>query len=262
MPTKFIAHALVILMLMLSHTSPALGADGVFFTGHNADLPRIETARKQALAEQKLLLVALGADWCHDSRALADTFMQPQLATQLANDFVVKLVDVGYLQDGYNIAAAFGEPVYWGTPSVMIIDPATKQVLNKADLSTWTNAASYDLSEYQNYFQAANFTHPPVSISATHQAQIDDFEQQQATRVRAGYQIVAPLLRAFKESDADKPSAEFMTYWTELSKLRQAAPQAITELYQEAKKQSDTEVPLTLPQLPSLSWEPSNSEAY
>ena len=225
------------------------------FTVKATDLALLQTQLDTAVAEDKLLLVVLGGEWCHDSVALGEQFSKPELHQQLQHEFVVGFFDVGYLEYGFELVQHFNEPAYWGTPTVMVIDPQTKHILNRADLFEWSNAASKTEAEYQAYFKAAQFT-VAEEITAEHQQQIEQFVQAQAERVIAGYAVVGPLLRDYKETGG-KPSAEFIAKWTELRGLRSQIPALREELYQHAlaQKKSGTNVPLILPQLEQLSWE-------
>lgn len=53
------------------------------FDGNHAAMPAVEAAMAEARSQNKRLLLVLGANWCHDSRALAHHFEDPELAATL-----------------------------------------------------------------------------------------------------------------------------------------------------------------------------------
>lgn len=100
-----------------------------------------------ARAEERgtLALVVLGANWCHDSRALAG-WLATDRFRQLTNEkFEVVYVNVGMPQtgDGYNldIAARFGLEAMKNTPALFVVSGEGK-VLNADSAAGWRNAAS------------------------------------------------------------------------------------------------------------------------
>lgn len=204
-------------------------------------LPKLELLQQKAAAEQKLLLLVLGADWCHDSKALQQHFAEPALATALAKRFEIAFVDVGYLEFGQATAQRFQLPHYYGTPTVMIIDPDKGQLLNKGDLMHWTSAANYAATAYTGYFIDTDFKQKFVQqqqqlagISPDLLQQISAFEQQQAAALAKGYQHLGPLLRSYKES-GQPAGAEFNQAWSKVKKLRTTIMPQLAELQQQAQ---------------------------
>ena len=219
-------------------------------------LPQLE---QQATAQQKLLLVVLGASWCHVSMALVKQFHQQPLQQQLAQRFVIAYADVGYLEAGRDISQRYGLPLYYATPSVLIINPETRQLLNKADLMHWSNAASLKTAEYRQYFINSDFTlhsgQPALAaLSATHQQQINAFEQQQAQQLWAGYQHLGPLLKAYKQDDPAAKTA-FLPVWNEVKALRISIIPQIDTLIQQAGTLQPQQ-PLQLPATAVFSFQP------
>ncbi len=210
------------------------------FDGHTPSIAEIKQLQQQAKAEGKKLLLILGADWCHDSQALIKQFESPAFTKQLEQAYVVQRYDVGYLTRGEAITQHFGEPTYYGTPTVMIIDPTTDQVLNKADWQHWTNAASHSATEFEDYFLGENYR--PLAPTAANRS----FETQQAKRVQAGFAVAGPLLEAYKESAAERPPAEFMQVWSELARFRNQVFNDVVDLHAATDQ---------FPSYPPLSWE-------
>ena len=248
----------VIIIFCANAIAPAKAAETFYFRGQDATLARAKQAQQLASTNDKLLMLVLGADWCHDSIALAQQFQQPPLDEQLNNQFVVQLMDVGYLTAGVDIAQHYGLPIYWGTPTVMIIDPSTGQLLNENDLVTWTNAASHSSDEYVRYFNRTDFFPPQAqqAIFDAHQQQINRFVATQTARIQHGYAVVGPLLQAYKQS-GDKPSQEFIEQWDELRELRIGVEAAIRQLTDVAEQRylADDQRPLALPNFAPRAWE-------
>lgn len=202
-----------------------------------AQLPKLE---QQAVTEQKLLLVVLGANWCHDSIKLLEHFNQRAMAQALKQRFVMAFVDVAYLEFGQAITTRYQLPLYYGTPMVLIIEPKTRQLLNKTDLMHWTNAASFDAAAYRQYFLQTDFVvqfakqqQALAGLKPQHLVQINRFEQQQAAQLMLAYQQLAPLLKAYKTSG--KPaSPEFKKRWNEVKAFRSNILPEVHKLQQQA----------------------------
>jgi thiol-disulfide isomerase/thioredoxin len=120
----------------------------------------VEAALGRAATQPgKMLLVVMGANWCHDSRALAGWFATPRFAAMLKERYELVFVDVGMPQVGQgrnlHIAKRFGINKIKGTPTVMILSPEG-QLLNKKDAPKWRNAASRQENAIFRHF--AEFT--------------------------------------------------------------------------------------------------------
>jgi len=105
----------------------------------------VDAGLAQARNEGKLALIAMGGNWCHDSRAFAGWMQSDRFASLLADNFVLVYVNVGLPQtgDGFNldIARRFGIDKIEGTPTVLVID-GQGQVLNAQTAQDWRNTAS------------------------------------------------------------------------------------------------------------------------
>lgn len=103
--------------------------------------------RTVAIAQGKRMMVVFGANWCHDSRALAGTLETPRFKSLVERHFTLLYVDAGTPQEGdgrnMELAARLGVPDIEGTPNLLIIDPATGKLLNTPnDARSWRDAAS------------------------------------------------------------------------------------------------------------------------
>jgi thioredoxin-related protein len=117
----------------------------------------VNAALASAKANGKYALIVLGANWCHDSRALAGWFSSPRFAAMLGERYELVYVDVGMRDRNIDIARRFGLKGVKGTPTVLIVDGNGK-LLNKKDAPTWRNASTR--SEGAIYRALAEFTAP------------------------------------------------------------------------------------------------------
>lgn len=121
---------------------------------------RMMAARTQAVIEGKRLIAIFGANWCHDSRALAGWLETARFKALADREFVVVFIDAGRPQDGegrnLDLAASFGVRDIEGTPNLLVIDPAKGKLLNAPDSAkSWRNTASR--SEDAIYEELAGF---------------------------------------------------------------------------------------------------------
>ena len=228
----------------------------------NAELNNhIEQKKKQALSSNKHLLLVLGAEWCHDSRSLATQFSQDKFEQQLKQKFEILFVDVGYLESEFELTQRFGQASYYGTPTVLIIDPQTDKLLNRYSHKQWMNAALQSSKDYQQYFIEKDFAFPQVLADSQKYQQylqlIDEFELTQSKKLRRGYNVVGPMLRDFKKSGDKKPSEEFNQKWAEVRLFRSHLADDMQKLLEKARTFAVLKInkPLTFPQYENFSWE-------
>ena len=252
-------------LLFIATLVMCLGAesdpDGRLFQPSVDPLADVQQALSRAEKSDRLALVVLGANWCHDSRALASRLHRPPLAEIIQQHYELVFVDVGFLDKGRAVLQQFGVAHFYATPTVLIIDPSKQALVNDEDRHIWSNAYSIDMSSSVRYFEkwaTSDSVADPVADSTQLRqlyAEIDQFEQQLAERVAAGYAVVGPMLAAYKAGNAPE---EFDASWNELRDFRMAIPDDIRELRDEAQRrvsEGDENVQLLFPEYPLLSWE-------
>ncbi len=115
----------------------------------------VSSALTRAKASNKRVILVMGANWCHDSKALAGWFESARFKEMLTPHYELVYVDVGKPQrsEGRNIEIArdLGIKKIKGTPTVLILS-ADGKLLNKKDAPTWRNAASRSEDEIFAYF--------------------------------------------------------------------------------------------------------------
>lgn len=242
MTVRFIA---LLALLLQSYTVAA--SDTLYFSGQSPSIAQLNVAQQQALKEEKLLMVVLGADWCHDSQALMQQFHDDDFSTKLQQRFVIVPVDLNYFDKGAGVTEHYQQPTFYGTPTVMIINPKNGEVTNKADWQRWTNAASFNPADYQAYFLQSDFSSTTQPESAWQQ-QVSAFEQAQAERVQAGFAAVGPVLETYIESNRTQGVAAFAQLWRELGRFRNS-------VFNDVQRLRELEEPVALPNYPLQSWE-------
>jgi thiol-disulfide isomerase/thioredoxin len=97
-------------------------------------------------------LIVFGANWCHDSRALAGHLREERFTPLLARHYRLVYVDVAEKNRNIDLAQSFGLPGIVGTPTVIIAD-SDGTVLNLDTAPTWRNAASRTQDEIYDYLE-------------------------------------------------------------------------------------------------------------
>jgi len=122
------------------------------FEADKAARAAVDAAIIKAAETNKDALIVMGANWCHDSRALATHFETPKFKNMLKSHYVLEYIDVAQKNMNQDIARSFGLEGTPGTPTVLIVD-GTGKVRNLEDAPTWRNAASRSEEEIFKYFR-------------------------------------------------------------------------------------------------------------
>lgn len=208
-------------------------------TGYDQINASLARARETAVETNRLLMVVMGADWCHDSRAFMDTLADPALAALLEARYVVEPVNVGFYDHVRGVVAHWDVPIIYGTPTVLVIEPNSNMVLNRDSLSYWRSAASLGAADALSYFDAFEpGTTPPASTPspplATALAEIAAFEQRMAERLYLAYADLGARMRGLGET---RPDAAFMERWDNVAAMRSEITKDLARLRQEARDQ-------------------------
>lgn len=242
-----------ILTLILAAFAGAAAAaqEGRIFHPDDSAIQTVEAAILRAREKDRLALVILGANWCHDSRALGARLDRSPLKEVLESSYEIALVDVGYYEHGRDVMRHLGEAIYYATPTVLIVDPATRRVINNHNRRQWGAAADVSMADTAAYFETMARTPdaPADGVSSEQLALIRRFEQQQAARLAKGYEAMQPLLRVLGETRQRPP--EFDERWAELANFRNNLARDLEELRAGGGQQE----PLTLPSYSPKSWE-------
>lgn len=123
----------------------------------------VDAALATASRDDTRVLLVMGANWCHDSRALAGWLGTPRFQALVAAHFELVFVNIGMPQtgDGHNLAIArrFGLAQLPGTPNLLAITPEGLLV-NPDTATSWRNASSR--SEEAIYAELMALAHRPA----------------------------------------------------------------------------------------------------
>ena len=127
-------------------------------------MARVESALDAAAANETRALIVTGANWCHDSRALAGWLETDRFQSLIAEHFELVYVNVGLPQtgDGHNldIPQRFGH-VQEGTPNLLVVTPEGLLVNGDSAVS-WRNSAMR--SEDAIFAELMELAHRPAGI--------------------------------------------------------------------------------------------------
>ncbi|MDJ0653155.1 MAG: hypothetical protein QNJ40_03300 [Xanthomonadales bacterium] len=252
--------ALLAACLILASASVGAAGRGAIFEPSADVMAEIDLALARALENDQLGLIILGANWCHDSRALAARTQRGALKKLLDQRYQTVLVDVGFYEAGSDVVQRFGSPTYYATPTVLIVDPETGVLVNDHDRHQWGHADSISNRETLRYFEAMADQRPPPGVEQSGALQelleqIDGWERNMARRVDAAYQVTGPLLRQHKAGDTPRG---FYDRWDEVAEFRNAVPHDKQALIAEARRRvaaGETGITLDYPSYPAFSWE-------
>lgn len=121
----------------------------------------VNAALERAAVNGKHVILVVGANWCHDSRALAGWFETPRFAEMLEPKYEIVFVDAGTPQRkgkarNQHLIKRFKGKKQKNTPYVMLLSPQGK-LLNKKDARSWRNSASRSEDEIYEYFANAGW---------------------------------------------------------------------------------------------------------
>ncbi|MEO5937411.1 MAG: thioredoxin family protein [Sphingomonas sp.] len=120
--------------------------------GHPEQAQRdVAAAMARASANGHRVILVFGANWCHDSRALAGWFATPRFRGMLAGKYEVVWIDVGRKNKNLDLARRFGLDGIAATPTVLIVDAGGKP-MNLADAPGWGNASTRTGDAIFDYF--------------------------------------------------------------------------------------------------------------
>lgn len=125
--------------------SPSLHPEARLYAAGADAQGDVEGALARSAVSGKRVLLVLGANWCHDSRALAGWLETPRFAALVAARYELVFVDIGMPQTGegrnLDIARRFGLAVVQGTPALLVLT-AEGRAVNLDTAASWRNAAT------------------------------------------------------------------------------------------------------------------------
>ena len=126
------------------------------YDGERDAMADVDTTLQTAKINGKKALIVMGANWCHDSRGLAERFEREEFQSLLADNYELVYVSAGTKprQNDQNreVSARFGVEKIEGTPTVFIVD-ADENVLNAESTGYWRKADSIPVDMSFAYFE-------------------------------------------------------------------------------------------------------------
>ncbi|MCX4029737.1 thioredoxin family protein [Endozoicomonas sp. SM1973] len=117
--------SLILFLFFMSMTNSLMAKELPYDPKANAkqQLAQAQLAAKQ---QDKLLLIAFGANWCPDCIALDKAISRGQLAELIKTHFVTVKVDIGRWDNNMDIVKEYGNPVKKGIPSIVVTSADNK----------------------------------------------------------------------------------------------------------------------------------------
>jgi len=183
----------LILVLLAGTVAPAWSADGDRpFRSDTDAMAEADAALARAEERGTRLLLVFGANWCHDSRGLAGHFAQDDMAALIAEHYELVWIDIAWRERNIDVLHRFGAAAIYGTPTVLIYDPA-QGLMNADTMHSWHTAYSRSHDAVVEYFTVWADARPAASLTATSAvyqqliADIDAWEMREAVRLNAAY---------------------------------------------------------------------------
>ncbi|MCW8090239.1 thioredoxin family protein [Alteromonas sp. ASW11-130] len=255
MPLKHLCISIFFIVSIFSLSSRAETADGPFYEHHANLLEKYQSVLAQARKEDTLILLIVGADWCHDSKALAGQIKSRSAQSVISKHYTLMAVDAGWLNNLSDLLSPLGHPVYFGTPSVFIIDPEHQIILNRESLQRWQSAHSESDSSFAHYLSTENMNAADKKKKILERnkqyrkalARIQEFERQQAKKLYEAYSILGPKLAVESETGH---AQNLDKLWDEVRRYRYQLQHDLAVLYQSLGKDK-----FVIPSYPKLSFE-------
>ncbi len=108
-------------------------------------------------SEDTFVLAIFGANWCHDSRALAGWLQTPRFQALTDAHYQVVYIDAGVPQTGegrnLDLAEELGVPGITGTPTLLVLDDEGNLLNTPEDAKSWRNSARRSEDEVFAYLE-------------------------------------------------------------------------------------------------------------
>jgi len=121
----------------------------------------IEAAIARAAADDRLLLLTFGANWCTDCRAFDAAINDPALAAVLADHFVPVKIDVGNWDKHPDVVAAWDDPIAGGIPAVVVATPE-RDILYTTKAGELATARQMGPEQFVAFFESLAALTPPA----------------------------------------------------------------------------------------------------
>ena len=133
--------------VVTAQDNAAAEAANVLYYPEAANGPAVmRTALAASAASNRPAVIVFGADWCHDSRALAKVLTSDAFKAEFGERFEVTFIDVGKPQTGegrnLDLVKQLGVKKLKSTPALFVLRADGKVLNGKKDAVSWRNAES------------------------------------------------------------------------------------------------------------------------
>lgn len=241
------------------------GEKYISFEHQMQDVDKVISLAKK---NNKLALIVMGANWCHDSRSLARNLFSQEVKEVIDTHYELLFINVGFMEKVRPVITRFGMPIIYSTPTALIIEPNSELLINRHNIHTIRDADSVSIADTKAYFEniAINRSKLVQSLSSLDanidqkklkqlNQEIDNFENYQADRIYQAYEVIGPMIKERKSGVKNK---NFQKYWKSASKLRYTITDDLDKLRGQAikiAKNKDSNEKLDFPTYPKFAWE-------
>ena len=147
--------------VVTAQDNPSAEAAKVLYYSEAANGPAVmRTALAAAAALHRPAVIVFGADWCHDSRALAKVLTSDAFKSEFGSRFEVTFIDVGKPQTGegrnLKLVKQLGVKNLKSTPALFVLRPDGKVLNGTKDAVSWRNAESRGDQTILAWFRSFN----------------------------------------------------------------------------------------------------------
>lgn len=129
-----------------------------YYPGASDGARQLADARASAKSDHRRAVVVFGADWCHDSRALAAVLTSEGFRSEFGGRYAVTFIDVGKPQTGegrnLELVEQLGVKNLKSTPALLVIAPDGKLLNGSRDAISWRNAESRGSQKILAWFRS------------------------------------------------------------------------------------------------------------
>ncbi len=241
---------------------------GEKFHSFETQMQDVDKVIALAKDNNKLALIVMGANWCHDSRSLARKLFAPEVKEVIDTHYELLFINVGFMEKVKPVITRFGMPIIYGTPTALIIEPNAELLINRHNIHFVRDADSVSIADTKAYFetiainrsklvQSLSFLDPQIDQQKLQQLnqEIDNFENHQADRIYQAYEVIGPMI---KEKKLGVKNKNFQKYWSSASKLRYKITGDLDRLRAQAvnlSKNDDSNEKLKFPTYSKFAWE-------
>jgi thiol:disulfide interchange protein len=100
----------------------------------------LKAAITRARKHHRLVFIDLGGNWCGDCIVLANIMLLPEMKPFMAAHYEVVSIDTGRKNKNLQIPARFGVDLSGGVPTVLIVKPDGKTLVNAGHIAALEDA--------------------------------------------------------------------------------------------------------------------------